>query len=49
MILVKKFLVLTFVAIGGYIVVANATGFGKAVQAVGGVYNSGVKTLQGRA
>lgn len=44
----KKFLVYTFIAIGGYIVVANATGFGKALTAAGNTYSQGVKTLQGR-
>lgn len=45
----KKLLLYTFIAVGGYIVVANATNFGKALSAAGNVYNSGVKTLQGRA
>jgi hypothetical protein len=44
----KKLLMYTFIAIGGYIVVANATGFGKALSAAGNTYNSGVRTLQGR-
>ncbi len=44
----KRFLIGTGVLVALYLVVANATGFGKSVQAVGGVYAQGVKTLQGR-
>ena len=44
----KKFVVLTFGAVGLYLIVANATGFGKAIQAAGNIYDQGVKTLQGR-
>lgn len=44
----KKILLGTGVLIGVYLVVANATGFGKAVSAAGGAYNGAVKTLQGR-
>lgn len=44
----KKFVALTFGAVGLYLIVANATGFGKAVSAVGSNYVQGVKVLQGR-
>jgi len=44
----KKFLLGTGVLIGLYLVVANATGFGRAVAAAGSAYSGGVKTLQGR-
>jgi hypothetical protein len=44
----KKFLIGSGILIGLYLVVANATGFGTSVQAVGTAYAQGVKTLQGR-
>lgn len=44
----KRGLIFTGGLIALYLVVANATGFGKSVQAVGGVYNGAVKVLQGR-
>lgn len=43
-----KIILGTFVLVGIYIAVANYTGFGKDVSAVGGAYSQGVKTLQGR-
>jgi hypothetical protein len=44
----KKFLLGTGILIGIYLIAANATGFGRALQATGNVYAQGVKTLQGR-
>jgi len=44
----KKALLYTALLVGTYIVVANATGFGKAVSATAAGYSQGVKTLQGR-
>lgn len=44
----QKFLVGTGILIGVYLIVANATGFGKAVSAASGAYVGGVKVLQGR-
>lgn len=38
----------TFALIVGYLVLNNAESFSKVVNAGGGVYNSAVKTLQGR-
>lgn len=44
----KKLLLGTGILVGLYLVVANATGFGKAVAASGQAYAGAVKTLQGR-
>lgn len=44
----QKALTYTAVLIGVYLVVANATGFGRAIGAGSGAYNSAVRTLQGR-
>lgn len=44
----KKFLIGSGLLIGLFIVVANATGFGRAVGAASGAANSYAKTLQGR-
>lgn len=44
----KQFITLTFVVVGTYIVVANATGAGKLLTSAGTAYAQGVKTLQGR-
>ena len=44
----KTFLKYTFLAVGGYLVLNYATGFGTDLKAVGSLYGTGVKTLQGR-
>ncbi len=44
----KKFLLGTGLLIATYLVVSNATGFGRSVQAASSAYVSGVKVLQGR-
>jgi len=44
----KTLLVGTGALVAIYIIVANATGFGRAVGAGSSAYNSGVKVLQGR-
>jgi hypothetical protein len=44
----RKALTYTAALIGGYLVLANFTGFGKDLSAASSAYNSGVKTLQGR-
>lgn len=44
----KKVLTYTAVLVGLYLVVANATGFGKAVSSTAQGYATGVKVLQGR-
>lgn len=44
----KTLLKYTFGTIVVYLVVANATNFGKALTAAGGVYRTGVRALQGR-
>jgi hypothetical protein len=44
----KKALTYTAMLVGAYLIVANATGFGKAVSAAAGGYSTAVKTLQGR-
>jgi hypothetical protein len=44
----KKFMFYTAALIGLYLVVANATGFGKALTAVSQGYAAGVRELQGR-
>ena len=45
----KTLLKYTFGTIVVYLVIANATNFGKALSATGGLYKTGVKVLQGRA
>ncbi len=44
----QKALTYTAVLVGVYLVVANATGFGRALGAASNAYNTGVRTLQGR-
>lgn len=44
----RKALTYTAVLVGAYLVVANATGFGKAVSAAASGYATAVRTLQGR-
>lgn len=44
----KKFLTLSAVLIGTYLVVANASGAGKLLSSAGSAYSGAVKTLQGR-
>jgi hypothetical protein len=44
----RKFLLGSGILIGVYLIVANATGFGRAVGAASGAANSYAKTLQGR-
>lgn len=46
--MLRKGLMYTAVLVGAYLVVANATGFGKAVSAAAGGYSTAVRTLQGR-
>lgn len=45
---VSKILEITFVLVLVFLVITNANGFSSAVRAIGGVYSSAVKTLQGR-
>lgn len=44
----KKFVFYTFLAVGGYLALSHATGFGYDLKAIGSTYSGGVKTLQGR-
>lgn len=44
----KKVLLYTGILVGSYLVLANATGFGKAVSAGASGYSTVVRTLQGR-
>lgn len=45
---VSRILEISFVLILVYLVVTNFVGFGAATSAVGGLYTSSVRTLQGR-
>jgi hypothetical protein len=45
---VSQFVKLTFITVGVYIIVSNATGAGKLLGTAGTAYSNGVKTLQGR-
>jgi hypothetical protein len=44
----RQIITLTFMAVGGYLALAYATGFGKDLGAVRDLYTGGVRTLQGR-
>lgn len=44
----RQIVTLTFLAVGGYLVLQYYTGFGKDLGAVSTAYNGAVRTLQGR-
>lgn len=44
----SKFLTYTFLAVGGYLVLTNSTGFGTDLRATDQLYTGAVSTLQGR-